>query len=231
MKLHDRSVQPRNLIRNGINAMQVNIKRPSPVHQSQVQVGHRGTQNQNKGGGSIANLIIVFSIPLVAIVVASIFYTRLHRIDLSATIDTDRPLMPRGFNFIANDAALGSVAEILYWAFLSTTQRWMRSGLLASKNSDFQIARHLVEWVADATATPVVATVVVYALRSLRLTSGQTVNLSLENASIGWFVVIGYLLGSVNQAPRKILNRMRKYAFGSPKENHKPKSEDDERKG
>lgn len=183
---------------------------------------------EDKGGRSPSRLLIPFVIHATAVVGALALYARLHRIDVVALLDIERPVTAQNFGFIGNDSVVGGIIEVSFWAFVATTLRWMRLGLVGSKSSDFQISRHLVEWGADSIATPIITGVIVYAVRSWRLTSGQTVNLSLEDASIGWFIVIGFLLGFFDQARRLLLNRLKNHTFGA-RDSHKSRVEKKEK--
>lgn len=182
--------------------------------------GHASKENT-----SLPKLLIPFSIHAAMVLVGFVLYLRLHRLDPISLFDANHSASLTRFDFVSTDPAIGGIIEILFWSFIATTLRWMRIGIIASRHDDFQLTRHFVEWGADLLTTPVVAAVIVYALRTWHLTSGQTINLSLEDANIGWFIVIGFLLGFFDQAPRLILNRLRKQTFGLQKDTRKPRSE------
>ena len=228
MDTHTADVVPKHSFRERMAVVQSTLGSPHPSKSKNAQkkVPRQGkAQRGTKGTCSFSKLLIPFLVHGVLVAVGLVLYVRLHRIDLESLFDPSRPAPLARFDFVSADAAIGSVVEIVFWAFVATSLRWMRVGIIASRSDEFQPSRHLVEYSADLLTTPIVAAVIVYALRSWRLTSGETVNITLEGAPIGWYVVIGFLLGFFDQTPRLILNRLRKHAFSLPRDLHKPKSE------
>ncbi len=179
--------------------------------------------NSKLPNGSLRSIIITFSLQVGTILIGAALYLRVHQIDLIALFNHAGNWATSGFTFISTDLVVATIFEVLCWAALATTLRWIHTGIIASKKADFNPVRHLIEWSADLLATPIIAGVIVYGLQSSAISFGQNLNLSLRNADIYWFTLLGFLLGFFSGAPRSILSRMRSRALPQNREGQKRK--------
>lgn len=163
--------------------------------------------NDKSGHATIAKATATFSVQALTLIAGFLMYLRLHRIEVTAVF-SGRSLGLGGFGFVDNDVTGGGILEVLFWSGVATTLRWISISSPASKRKDFNPWRHLIEWAIDLTITPLTAAVIAYGLRSPRLTLGKNIDLSLDNANVGVFSVLGFLLGFFGYAPRAILVRI-----------------------
>ncbi len=153
------------------------------------------------------------------------FYLRLHGIEIISLLSGNDLQSLAVFGFIGNEVTVGSIIEVLFGAVMATTLRWMNVELVASRRKDFSPLRHIIDWFTDLMNSPMLAAVIVYALKSLRLTFGQNIDLTLGSASVGVFMVLGFLLGYFGQAPRGILVSIWERTLGQYSATHRPEHE------
>ena len=202
--------------------------RLDPDNTPRLQAGER----ENAAGGALAKMFFPFLVCASTIILGLFLYLRLHGIDLIAWIQSPAAIgLPSDFEFIGN-ANWGSVIEVAFGAGIATTLRWVKTGLVSSRRTGFNPWRHLIYWAADLLATPIIAVVIIYCLRFLRLNLGKNSEFSLDSAGVGLFIVLGFLLGFTRYAPRVILVRIWDQTLGhySKKKRTKPRRHKSEKK-
>jgi hypothetical protein len=157
------------------------------------------------------------------------FYLRLHGIEIVSLLSGTSLQSLATFGFIGNEVTVGSMIEVLFGATMATTLRWMNVEVIASRRKEFNPLRHIIDWCTDLMSTPMLAAVIIYALKSLRLTFGQNIDLSLSSASVGVFMVLGFLLGYFGQAPRGILVSIWERTLGQYSASRHPEPEEDDK--
>ena len=150
------------------------------------------------------------------------FYLRLHGIAIIPLLSGEDLQSLALFGFIGNEVTVGSIIEVLFGAAMATTLRWMNVEVVASRRKEFNPLRQIIDWSTDLMTTPMLAAVIIYTLKSLRLTFGQNIDLSLSSASVGVFMVSGFLLGYFVQAPKGILVSIWERTLGQYSTTHRP---------
>lgn len=159
------------------------------------------------------------TIQVASMLLALVVYLRLHGVNVFALSDCTAKSFGE-FNYATSNIGFATTVEVMFGCAIATTLRWLHIGVNASRKGEFQLARHVVDWGEDFVSSPIIAAVIVYALRTPRISFGQSVNLSLDTAEIGWFFFLGFLMGFFGQSPRMILNEIRMRLFPPRLNNH-----------
>lgn len=193
-------------------------KAPKRRKGSNTKVVSRASSRDHKRSGLPIKLVLMtVGVQFTGLLIAFFIYTGLHSIKISFQPPTLISLELPEFGFIHDNRSIGSIVEVLFWSAVATTLRWIRIGIVSSRQRDFNPGRHLLEWTTDLVTSSIVAAVIVYALRSTQFSVGESVKLSIQSADAEVFVVLGFLLGFVAHAPQNIVRSIWKRTFGASK--------------
>jgi len=196
-------------------------------HAVKKQQHHQPQPNSHDkpGNHSLIKVALVFATQALVLLASFIPYLRLHKIDIASMVFDAQPREPIRFDFVDNNFAVGSIIEAFFWSGIAVCVRWMGLTIALARRKESNALRQLMEWAADLLSTPLLTIVIVYALRSPRISLGKSINLSLDDAGLGVFILLGFLLGFFGSA-QIILMGIWKRTFGAYNSN--PPSDTDE---
>jgi hypothetical protein len=179
----------------------------------------------DSSGHTAIKAALIFLVQGGALALGFWMYLQLHKIKVVSALTSGNPL--GGFGFVDDNVMIGGVIEVLFWSSVATTLRRINIGDAAPRRKGFDPLWHLIDWAKDLLVTSLTASVIAYCLRSPRLILGTNIDLSLDNANVGVFVVLGFLLGSFKYAPGAILVRIWNGTLGPYSRTRPLKDEED----